>query len=251
MTDITTNRIEEIKQLHTTVLQQVKQTLEIAIRIGELLIEQKHELEHGQFVPWLKSNLPFSVKTAQNYMKVYRNREELKNETVTFLGDAYKLLESPKPMTEKSLLREYKECVEEFNRYLIEGLKENDLDKEMIQSFWSKLMEYGLIGRDNSSFVIRLDGKLEDHWCKIGSYLRGGVEEVFNWIFKKYENPFPEIYSMAEQAYRNIPDKTPEGEKLRILFMVEKTAELSADLQWKEYNDFMEGRMTNEEKRKM
>jgi Protein of unknown function (DUF3102) len=46
-----------------------------AIRAGEGLIEAKATLRHGQWLPWLEENFPgFSARSAQNYMRLARNR---------------------------------------------------------------------------------------------------------------------------------------------------------------------------------
>src|SRR6266700_3589333 len=38
------------------------------IGIGKLLIEAKAQLEHGQWLPWLKANFGSDERTARNYM---------------------------------------------------------------------------------------------------------------------------------------------------------------------------------------
>ncbi|NQT01346.1 MAG: hypothetical protein HQ580_04960 [Planctomycetes bacterium] len=73
----------------------MKSGLAYAIRMGELLTEQKSILGRGDFVPYLKT-LPFSVRLAQDFMKFYRRRDELKNANVAFLTDARKLLSPAK-----------------------------------------------------------------------------------------------------------------------------------------------------------
>ena len=83
-------------QLHNQIIADLKRSLDSAIRIGELLTEQKENLNHGEFGPWIKSNLPFTDRTAQNYMRLYRERDRLKTETVSDLKSAYKLLAEPK-----------------------------------------------------------------------------------------------------------------------------------------------------------
>ncbi len=70
--------------------------LETAIRIGELLTEQKKSFFHEKLMPWVETNLPFSRRTARNYMRLYRERDRLKTEGVTGLTEAYNLLTSPK-----------------------------------------------------------------------------------------------------------------------------------------------------------
>jgi hypothetical protein len=87
---------EEIINLHDEISQQVKSILPKIMRIGELLVEQKQKMQHGQFTQWVTDNLPFSVRTAQNYMKVFLNKEQLKNENVSLLSDAYNILKLPR-----------------------------------------------------------------------------------------------------------------------------------------------------------
>lgn len=90
------SRISEIAALHNEISGLFKMTLDKAIRIGELLTEQKTSLQHGEFSPWIKANLPFTDRTVRRYMQVYENRKLLKTDTVSDLSEAYKLLEAPK-----------------------------------------------------------------------------------------------------------------------------------------------------------
>lgn len=90
------SRITEIWDLHTKFIESLKKSLEYGMKIGELLTKQKSDLKHGQFGIWIDENLPFSRRTAQNYMKVYRERDRLKNATVSHLTDAYRVLEDSK-----------------------------------------------------------------------------------------------------------------------------------------------------------
>ena len=55
-----------------------------ALRVGELLIEAKGEVQHGQWLPWLEANFPGSIRSAQCYMRLARNRDEYA--TVAHLG---------------------------------------------------------------------------------------------------------------------------------------------------------------------
>ena len=84
----------EINRLHGEICQAARTTIEKAIRIGELLTEQKAGLKHGEWLPWLKANVEFSRQTADNYRRVYEKREDLKLLNVGNLTDAYRLLAS-------------------------------------------------------------------------------------------------------------------------------------------------------------
>ncbi|EMM84307.1 PF11300 domain protein [Leptospira interrogans str. 2006001854] len=51
-------------------------------------------LGHGKFIPWIATNLPFSERTAQRYIKLFENRDLLNTTPVSDLKSAYKLLSS-------------------------------------------------------------------------------------------------------------------------------------------------------------
>ena len=42
------------------------------INIGNLLLEAKEQLKHGEWLPWLKANFGSSIRSAQNYMAAAR-----------------------------------------------------------------------------------------------------------------------------------------------------------------------------------
>ncbi len=85
-------RVAAIIHLHEQVGGYMKNALADAIRIGELLLSAKSELQHGEFEKWIEGNLPFTPRTARSYMRLYRERDRLKTETVSDLTSAYKLL---------------------------------------------------------------------------------------------------------------------------------------------------------------
>lgn len=101
----------EIIQLHNSITNNLKRSLSDALKIGQLLLEQKKKLKHGDFTEWIKVNLPFSDRTARNYINLHQNRGRLKTESVSVLSQAYKLLahESDDPDYEKELLELYKQ----------------------------------------------------------------------------------------------------------------------------------------------
>ena len=88
----------EINQLHNKILNAARTSIEDAIRIGELLTNQKAKVEHGQWLPWVESNLQFDARQAQRYMRVFEQRGELANassKSHLTLTDALRLLTEP------------------------------------------------------------------------------------------------------------------------------------------------------------
>lgn len=86
-TEVTT--AQEINELHAQINMLGRDALQKALRIGELLIEQRQRCKHGEWLPWLKANVQFTQKTANNYMRVYEARSKL--ESVSNLAEAYRL----------------------------------------------------------------------------------------------------------------------------------------------------------------
>lgn len=100
----------EIIRLHAEIVEALETSFQKAVRIGELLTEHKARLPHGEFLPWVAQHLPFTDRTARNYMAVYRERDQLQVAQVEGLGEAYRLLAAdttPKSETLSDLAPEY------------------------------------------------------------------------------------------------------------------------------------------------
>ena len=65
-----------------------------AIRAGELLIEAKAQVRHGEWMPWLEANCPLGEREARNYMRLARNRQRV--------ADLPTVREAVKQLTEKA-----------------------------------------------------------------------------------------------------------------------------------------------------
>ncbi|MBW8015041.1 MAG: DUF3102 domain-containing protein [Planctomycetes bacterium] len=111
--EIEKNRVNEILTLHNEIAGYLKMSVEKAVKIGRLLQEQKSALPHGEFVGWIELNMPFSDRTARNYMRLHENRDKL--ETVSDLTSAYKLLS---PSTEDSKVEDWHSYVQRQKREL-------------------------------------------------------------------------------------------------------------------------------------
>jgi hypothetical protein len=84
--------VSEINQLHIEICDAARTSIQKAVRIGELLTEQKASLKHGEWLPWLKVNVGFSRQTADNYRRIYERRYDPKLLSVGNLNEAYQLL---------------------------------------------------------------------------------------------------------------------------------------------------------------
>lgn len=76
-----------IKAEHQAVSLALKESVRHAIAAGELLIEAKGMVEHGQWLPWLRDHCTISERTAQLYMRVAKNRTEIEGQMRNDVAD--------------------------------------------------------------------------------------------------------------------------------------------------------------------
>jgi hypothetical protein len=63
-----------IRAEHEATSTALKSSVEHAMKAGDLLIEAKAQLKHGQWLPWLAEHCVMSERTAQLYMRIAKNR---------------------------------------------------------------------------------------------------------------------------------------------------------------------------------
>ena len=89
--------LKEIFELHDEIMAAARTSLEKAIRLGELLKAKQGEVGYGNWQSWLADNrVPFTDRTARNYMRLFDRRELLRSENVSDLSFAYQKLSEGK-----------------------------------------------------------------------------------------------------------------------------------------------------------
>lgn len=89
-----------------------------AIRAGELLIEAKSQVGHGQWLPWLAANCSVKEREAQNYMRLARNRNAVAD--LPTIRQAVAALTTPEPEPEpERLVRNIKEAPRDVQNTVI------------------------------------------------------------------------------------------------------------------------------------
>lgn len=96
MNNIVKSKLDEFLKLHAEISNLMVAGLDRALRAGKLLAEIKESLKHGQWLPWLKENVPVDERTVQRYMLVHRHRDRIKNDKMTDLFSALKLIQNLK-----------------------------------------------------------------------------------------------------------------------------------------------------------
>jgi DUF3102 family protein len=99
---------------HEACRQALKHGLEHAIAAGELLIEAKKQLKHGQWLPWLREHCRTPERTARHYMRLAKHKEQIGNIADLTVTEAVAALApiSPSPLMLETFLHELAEIDE-------------------------------------------------------------------------------------------------------------------------------------------
>jgi len=76
-----------IKTEHAAAAASLKESVRHAIAAGELLVDAKALVAHGQWLPWLADHVSISERTAQLYMRVAKNRVEVEKQIRNDVAD--------------------------------------------------------------------------------------------------------------------------------------------------------------------
>ncbi len=60
---------DDVNDAHRLARGNAESAVQHAIRCGELLLQAKAQLKHGEFKPWIASSCEFAYSTAKRYMK--------------------------------------------------------------------------------------------------------------------------------------------------------------------------------------
>ena len=95
----------EINAKHGQTINSARTTLESAREAGELLIEAKAQVDHGQWATWLSENCPdLSQRTANEYKRVFENWEAIESKLAVTanltIGSALSAIAKPKEQAE-------------------------------------------------------------------------------------------------------------------------------------------------------
>ncbi|MBI4693428.1 MAG: DUF3102 domain-containing protein [Gammaproteobacteria bacterium] len=93
----------DINREHRAAHACASKAVEHARRAGELLLEAKANIVHGEWLPWLAAHVEFSERTAQAYMRVARELPKLEGPEAQRVSDlplraALEALSNPSPV---------------------------------------------------------------------------------------------------------------------------------------------------------
>lgn len=109
---------------------------------------------------WVGDNLPFTDRTARNYIRLFENRDKLKTETVSTLTSAYKMLnESRGESAQEEALREIESLKAKYRINDIpgkEGMWKELYDIELIENTVEKITSLQSLIKKYNDYCFRL-----------------------------------------------------------------------------------------------
>src|SRR4051812_16086594 len=67
----------EINRTYGDAIGTAKHALDKMFRVGELLAQAKRRVRHGEWESWIRDNLKFGERQAQNYMQLFESRKAI------------------------------------------------------------------------------------------------------------------------------------------------------------------------------
>ncbi len=86
---------KDINSLARELLHDAQSSLTKALELGSRCEKVQLMLKHGEWGPWVESNLEMSMTSVRNYMKCWRARAAIRAAKINDLKDAYTLLSNP------------------------------------------------------------------------------------------------------------------------------------------------------------
>ena len=108
------DRTEDIKVLLSDLNQSLRMTVNKAIQLGGLLVEQKKHVGHGNFLSWLEANIDLPERTAYRYMSLHDYRNKIA--TMANLQEAYKQIETLEQQEKLSKKERVRSLVSEYRK---------------------------------------------------------------------------------------------------------------------------------------
>ena len=102
-----TDLAARIRAEHEATADALKSSVEHAMAAGDLLIEAKAQVKHGQWLPWLTEHCAMSDRTARLYMQLARHRPEIEESATVAdlnLRGALALITVPKVSKDKLVI---------------------------------------------------------------------------------------------------------------------------------------------------
>ena len=129
--------VDELESLHLEIIDALVTSFDKAVELGKRLTNLKDRLPHGKFLPFIEHNIKtFKPRAAQNYMRIYKNQDELRLQLHEKLdiGLALKFLSKKKPKDQTVVEIKVKRTIDDHTQKVNNIIRKfNSLEKKGIE----------------------------------------------------------------------------------------------------------------------
>jgi hypothetical protein len=217
MGEVSVTTVDRVNELYRDLSTLFSNSIEKAIEMGDVLLEAKNSLDHGQFKPWVEENFIFSYRTANKWMNLALNKKDvrklIKGNKVLSLTDAYGVgvanTVTPKAESGAGTAPARK------------GISKRDLD--MASALWDQpssvpLERYQVLAQGGTVLMKKKDVKGNPIMvCTVTADPIPGCEEAYAQLNKGLQILFEQYYAVIEQieAGTGPAPEQPKRGKLR------------------------------------
>lgn len=179
---------EQIINLHTGIMSAARRSVQDAIKIGEIISEQRKLLSPEEFTPFLKS-LPFDERTGYRYIQL--NQYKHKCDTMSDLSTAYKKvseIEYQEKQTaeqrKRALIAEYRRTgikPEGWDRSLDYIIKKDEDEKKLYEERKRKHLEQVEKERQERAKQNNAEDLISDALSKAANEMIGNMKKRSEW----------------------------------------------------------------------
>ena len=204
-----------IRTYHAATVAALNTSVIHAMAAGDLLIEAKAQVPHGQWLPWLAENCTISERTAQLYAKLAKNRATIE-----------KAMSNPQSAVADLTLNEAAalcvlagrlEKMMDFAKRA-ETCSGDDLINLCVQQGFTAIKDEGY-----DPFAGRSETEQRD-WMLFGLFIGGGNESAFAHIEWLLQRPFQNVEEWLG----------PEGDKCRVRWFMKPLSD-KCRVKWEKF----------------
>jgi hypothetical protein len=176
----------------------LKKTMAEVIEQGRDLCEQKAELKHGEWIPWVEENMPIGIDQAGKYMRIFKNQHELNSHSDTNLtiDTACQMLATPKPVVESPVAEE-PVIVEPDDELDAEWEEVEEVDEVAVTRRKFDYGEMSATARRICSSTKSLYIRIVEFQAKCMQLNREGRDSISgSWNKKEWDDLFAEVEKM-------------------------------------------------------
>lgn len=122
---------DQINEQHRLALKAAQSAIHHARQAGELLIEAKQQIKHGEWIPWLEANCEVGPRQAQKYMRLVKVLPKTNCDSYLTIDRALEAIAADKEMQWEKAVR----LIAEYHAYDFQDVEAIEDPEEKLHAY--------------------------------------------------------------------------------------------------------------------